>query len=1173
MSKSKNDVQTRIRLLKMKSQQFQKYFIDTMWYKYTSDNAYFKALRRDGILESKMRSIFLPKTLKQLCQSSYAYNPSITEENTIMNLIFCFDLCKNEINQYLMLKQQYENALVTQKYEAAEKTLNEIDNICSSVWSLSQRMLLAELSLGLEENKKLLYEYSNIADEENDVLLLILLSYYSNMAEQKMSYINYQDEITKYLNRFNEADAARQYISYKCNLEHEYDTSEFTCIVQIENQRSIIDLYNLFSDVIGIQFRDSINIEQTSFLLKELQFINDCKIRNLTIQCCKTNMIPNVEEQLFECRDTHEIVELYTMGNYTEVLDSLKEYLIKIPNDFQMLLLYIKSLIQINSNIQWFIHDNLLLETIYQLYLLKNTNFHEGNTIIRNYSKRYFGISWRFKLEGLLARKTGKGFDNNKIFKSYLEDLHLNLKQVFYIEDGKGEYVKLFERWAPETSKLFLAVYTGAQYQECNIPISRQLRYKALWEINFGDVEKAIILLLEAEKSTLPDDYYSLERIYNLLAKAYFLSDKIEELISLAVKAYFINVCLVQRFAMKTYVQIIKRRISVKGKAMIEYPLFFYIHDKTNFKEQRIAFANFLEWNNIHSVYDLFALSRDIEKSKFYFFLDNVCSQSVLKRDTTIAHTSDDVEEVRIAILDYLVRNDDRNKKKYMDEKNTIATERATRDRLQNIVQSKIYIDLDKIVDDNNELWEESYEKYISMKKFVVKIQGYDVDNANKIKLINNVSEVMEVWRSQDVNYNQELLVLKALIGRITDEILFNPQYGMDTYLSSRIRHGYCKNQLTKWLHDYHLMSLSISNDSFEYLVNDYWDSKRTIEMEKFIEFKERLSRFTATIETKIVEIRNEWIRITLKEESFGMFNYARFIERCVVELSLKEYESFLVFFDAYMIVFWEHTDTLLEKIKHRIANELYLFYSNEINDLEASMLKLDGPNMHPLIQEIVSNCNLAKTQTRVVLNEFSEVFCKSNHSYNDFTMNELMETCNDISERLYPFYKNIQRTDKVLYDSQLISGRHFPFFVDIINILISNAIQHSGFDDSIGLSLEVTIQQIDYQDFIQPIDSEYINANQSDTYIEIVVANSFSSVFKKSDIEKKLEEVFASVPEEENAEKYMQTEGGTGLRKLAKTIKYNLCPTTYYVGYSVQSNSCQIYVRFSITKLIKEMI
>jgi len=54
----------------------------------------------------------------------------------------------------------------------------------------------------------------------------------------------------------------------------------------------------------------------------------------------------------------------------------------------------------------------------------------------------------------------------------------------------------------------------------------------------------------------------------------------------------------------------------------------------------------------------------------------------------------------------------------------------------------------------------------------------------------------------------------------IRDQFLFNPKYGLDIYLSTRIRHGTLVNRLRNHFEDNHL----VTNKSNErYLPNVYW--------------------------------------------------------------------------------------------------------------------------------------------------------------------------------------------------------------------------------------------------------------------------------------------------------------------------------------------------------------
>lgn len=197
-----------------------------------------------------------------------------------------------------------------------------------------------------------------------------------------------------------------------------------------------------------------------------------------------------------------------------------------------------------------------------------------------------------------------------------------------------------------------------------------------------------------------------------------------------------------------------------------------------------------------------------------------------LSRDIRLAKNTDEVEKVRIDILRNLMALDEKNKKTYYDEINKIMLKRSIRDKIKQFNQSRIYVDTEKIGDEYYEIFKENYDKYMLLKSFDEKLSMLDITSEKYLDDLKKIMENINTRLKQDVNYSQEVVVLKDLISRIADQFLFNEKYGLNTFLSSRIRHGYCQNKLLTIFYDYHLTSKSLENTSSNYNVNEYWDER-----------------------------------------------------------------------------------------------------------------------------------------------------------------------------------------------------------------------------------------------------------------------------------------------------------------------------------------------------------
>lgn len=1132
---------------------------DIIWYPQRTHYT-LREYMKNPIVKNKIKVNCLPKSISSLFNTSISFNASYETPDAIACINFWLSVYYDQINQYLEYKNEYEKKLISEDFGDALEIIEAIENnICVSIWSCSQKLLLKELMFGLEENKKLLEEYFN--ESQKNIIVMILLDYYSNIAEDKMSYANYEDNIKKYLEGFNESPIKR-YLQFKLDLENEYLPEDLSIILQIDSQFSIIDLYNSIIELLPEQ------AEVCKFILqlRSLQNIHDFRLTNLLIEH-KLLPLSIIDEYFSSNREIYLILEKYTSGNYSVAIELLNDYLKKNPNDFQMVLLRIKSSIKVKEDekFQYEIYNDL-----YNFYKLSEDLSLFYSDICR-YLKRFSGITWKYKLKSFLNRKLECNKKEDDIHLSYINDIVITPNFIEYFSDikYKCDFLNILHNYCPNTSNLFISLITldSDKLLSSNIDSNRKNLYLSKIYNKLNKAQEAIELLMRLEENIKSTDYYDLERVYRNMYIIYQNNNQVSNLIKLTVKSYFCNNSLIRRYDLNSGLEMIKHAENTTIKKDIQYPIFVYLCNKSDYNKQRIAYSNFLDYNNISSVDELISLNNITNKEYFIFFLSKICTPYLLKRDIRLADSSTKAEEVRIEILKTLELIDTDNKKIYLDEINSINTECAIRDRLRQINQSRIFVDTEKILIKNKDIWAENYEKYISIKNFDRKLLSFDINNSNYIDILKKASKEISELRANDVNYNQEILVLKNIISRIVEELLFNENYGLETYLSSRIRHGYCKNQLTKLFYDYHLMSMTDNDKSNIFLINDYWDSRNNLKSPDYVGFKNFLSDFTFKIDCKVNEIKAQWIHIQLDDKKNGLFDYNGFVNHCLVVLQEEKIKDFNAFYNQVVLLFWSWTKVLLERIHLKIETELYKYFLDSLTELESNILTLNYSIIGDVIQESTTNCNLCKSKIKIVVNEFSDVFRRQNITYCDYRMNDLLTTCLKIAQKMYPHYHSIKW--KTTADSNYVfSGKTFSHFVDVISILINNAIEHCGFEDLTNLELDVSILENNSEEYIKPIKKYQPCAD--DKFMLLRVANNLS---KKKDIDildKIINDKFKAVRDEVETKKYTQSEGGSGLFKLSKTMEYNIA-SPYYIGYDFLKREFEIFVLFGINDLLAD--
>ncbi|HDV0865787.1 TPA: hypothetical protein RHK66_002653, partial [Enterococcus faecalis] len=413
-------------------------------------------------------------------------------------------------------------------------------------------------------------------------------------------------------------------------------------------------------------------------------------------------------------------------------------------------------------------------------------------------------------------------------------------------------------------------------------------------------------------------------------------------------------------------------------------------------------------------------------------------------------------EKIRLKILDWLIVADEKNKKKYIDEINSINKQTALKDRINRINKSKIFVDTHRIFEENKRLWEEDYSNYLDSRKFEQQIFNSDIEifkELSDLEYFEKINLDMKKKLETDATYHQELLMLKILLNKILDELLTNTTHGLETYLSSRIRHGYTKNHLTNLFYKYYLMSKSDNLDSDDYLVNEHWDNKPNYSPEQFELFKHYISRFTSNIDSVSKQITSEWLQIKRTKKDTGLFDYIEVVDISIVGLKDSKFSNFRELFDQFLEYFWSYTEKNLKNIRSKVNFELKKFFYEQLDELEQKISSIPINGMEKIIPECLTNIKSCRAGVESTITDFLEVFEKPNISHKNFNMTELCETVLSISEKMYRDFdkidinQNIQVTDSM-------EGSYFPYFIDSLDILLNNAIEHSGLSDLSDLKL-----------------------------------------------------------------------------------------------------------------------
>lgn len=1106
-----------------------------------------RVVGNNSSMRARMERILFPRTIHDMCSNKIVINTEINMEYLRSYYIKVFSEYSSYIERYILLKEQYEKYLFSEQYREALHIIDSIEEqLGLSVWSISKKMLLFDKIEGLEKHKRYLSELQSKAD--SNIILSTLFELESYFAEANTSYSAYKKRLESYNDILQENYIIRQYLDFKFNVEREYEHEEVKVAFMFDSQLSIIDMYETF--VLSEQLMLAEGIKS-----RERLEIKDFRL-------CNLGLIEEPGKIGAQHNENYDLLELYTCGQYQQYIEKCEQYLVAAPQDFQCIILLVKSYIFLQKEMKC---TNNLYKWIYDVYSL-NGNEIEAIQELFAYLKVVRFTSWEYKIIGFIARKTTMSQRWKMSFLSMINDIYLspNIVNSEYFRGNEREFLASFADIAPITSELYLYRLGIGEFPEEVLDDNRRLFFKTDQLIEANRDQEALETLA---KVTRIENYYQ-ERILHRKIKIYeHKGDYLAE-VTCITNAVLQNNNLQKRIDLQQVLINVNAHLSKDIKRDIHYVVFVYLCMPSDYNKQRIAYSNYMDCNNFKSIADIVNYEKD--RTVLVAFLSNVCVQRILKRDIILNAGGNKADELRVEILKTLIELDEENKKKYYAEITAITKQKSIKDRIKQINQSRIFVDVDNIKKENELTLREDFNRYLAMRDLDEELVSYDIYSEDYVSELRKIVDEMNEKIKTSAVYSQKMIILKGIITTITEEFLFNEKYGLNTFLSSRIRHGYCKKQLTTVFQEYNLLSKKRKNNSDEYLINEYWDGVLPEEAEGSTKIKEYLSIFTLSIEKKVEDIKKNWLSIKYRDqENESILDYTFCVNKCLL-IDKDNIIDFNTFYDEIIELLWKYTLNHFSVLREKIQVELLAFFQNELTQLAENVGKISDVSVKDEVKTICNNINLCKSKIGGTTKEFANVFEKRDVSYLDFSMTDVVDTCIEIITKLNGNMASVKLSRKI-DDAALYKGENFPYFVDAVNILINNALEHSGIQDLSELELAINIEKEQDAEVLgllkEEFDKKKIRLENMD-FLKLSISNNLSKDIDVQELQRKIAEIFDKTKDTETVKKYSQSEGGTGLYKLYKTFQYNI-NTAYSIFYSIEDETFTITILFGVMNIV----
>lgn len=1025
----------------------------------------------------------------------------VNKNNFIFTLVWIQKILNYFHSELKVYKEKFEEInfyIFSENYEKAEESLKDcIKNFGPSLKLLEIETLLISL-------KKLDKKLIQIDDEEQ------YLNLYQHITQSKCNNIIEDQKLQNLIKNTISNKDVQDYFLFKLTDYSIENIKFYENILNFDLQirGNIYDLYESYVRIV-----EEYNLTKTN----EKTLYKNSAILNKNIKDSNLIFLKKIEE--FSQEEINERINLFKLEinkDYKNLFILSKKLFTKNYNknliDITSLLLSIKAAI-FNNNIKDldFLEKNENTKKIKQsfisIYSLDNNTYFNAYNLYR-YLSKYDVFHWSQHLKNSLLEYIRIFYDKdgfiNSTINSHYRDIFFNPYHYLYLRKSSlNEYKTILENNIKneESFVQFYEVIDGnvkdaEELKPDNLILSILLNQTSHNKLNKFNLTKKDSLSLEIKKlrDTIKEDNLnkSLTSFITILFENYHLYPlfPFEEMGNMVVNDKSNNAILEKIIY---YYKIIENEIEMKIMVNID------IKTKISVLIEKYIKLNFSSINNL-----ITANFENLNKFEKYFY-KNIFTKEFLKY-TLLFEDEIDIDKFRIKICQKLiVANTD--SKELVDEITEIAKNIAIIQGQKIINMSKIHVDTDYVKKVSITKLKNSYQTFKELKG-----SGTDTQNIFFIDFedSDDLDSIIEMLKNKTSISIQDRTRLKYIISEVLDEFLKGP-YGLNSFLSTSIRHGVLTNTLRYPLENEELICPKDAKTTIKWDVNSDSLNNEIILL---------LQNFEDKLDLEISNLINNKIQISILGNSEGLFKYYfTDIDFYKLNNNPDDIESLV---EETIELLWKKTENNLFQIKKYLSNifreNIKLIFDELLNSFEL----LSGKNSTKL-NFIVDKIILCRSNILLQIDEVESWFNRSYiFNYSDYQISTVIEISkkmiNEINSR-FTHWENLKIHDKS-DQSIKIPGKNLNSLVYVFFGLFENACKHSRLEPN-DLKIEIHIENCGNIFEIK----FHSNISNNQTYL--------------SEIDDKLNTI-KDIISADNVTKHAQKDSSSGIFKLYNLINQN---------------------------------
>jgi hypothetical protein len=1019
-------------------------------------------------------------------------------------------------------------AILLSSFDAARGKLASIErDYGTSLWSVSSHLLLAQREGGLNANREMLALYRELA---GSVSTRALLEFASQRAETSSNYSSFALDILRSLQSISIEGGYAPILNwwfFNSAPYHQHISSAFDSdIVWRTGLLPAIDRYIAIVNVLHTQSehdREALVRGKCQGGLRTLAAgMVDADPTLTWMLHCATGSDPYYGPEFVTL---NKIVDLYTVGNYASCIEASLERLAFRPEIFEYYELIANSAAFTRASVS----DALPSGSLAAEILSSVTSVTRRDSVAGAYERllriatTISGHRLGAQIAGFASTIPGSSEDTHVPSSVYLACTELTPR--YYLSSGSSrnaEDLELLEASSPDsvTVRLFKAVSSG----RCDlipevVPKSRRLKYEAATLERSGELIDALTKYQELA-SGHGETELLLEAAFAGIFRIAARTGNHESAARAVVDAFLHNPTMLAAIDILSFAEMMRSAPGVRKPAIL-WPLFWTAVDRLAPEaHNRQLICNALE-DYVLSLglampSELPATVVNTDDQKYLVPLLWLSATTAVLDHLPDIEDEEQLEQERIKILEALLALSPTDEAQYKAEISHHARNAAVRKLLVVVDHSKIHIDTEGIVDQLGDAFQQRYDRFVQYATLSETIRTLSLayEQTAPEPHERELYERIRFLAKSGSHFDSALRQCWDLFSELTGKVISGNEYGLDSYLSTRIRHGVLSGQLRSPFAGEQLITQRVSPS--EYARNQRWEdwTSGCVKPELATTVERRLREFSRDVDRVIDTFNNERMQIKVKPADRGLFDYVYVFEEDAQPIwrASRTAESYGEYVNGIFRLLFDRTALNLKAIASHVRNELAQQLRSLLDQLTHDLHEISPKLTHGDLGNALRQCGIALQSN---IESTASWFAPSaEHAVITVDLEVLGAAVIDAVKQMYPTYEI--EIDHQTRSGQLIEGHLLPSIWDAVLILLDNTVRHSKSAKIEGA----------------------LNFEREEGLLRLEVRN--SSTVARADLEEVARRL--SMPSSQwKPSGAIRREGGSGFYKLHKTLRYDL--------------------------------